>query len=41
MIIPHIIDQFVWDKIVNDLGAGPGGIKIWQNYNTESRAENP
>ena len=28
MIIPHIIDQFVWDKIVNHLGAGPRGIKI-------------
>ena len=28
MIIPHIIDQFVWNKIVADLGAGPKGIKI-------------
>ncbi|TRX58857.1 glycosyltransferase family 1 protein [Fulvivirga sp. M361] len=28
MIIPHIIDQFVWDKIIYDIGAGPKGIKI-------------
>jgi sterol 3beta-glucosyltransferase len=28
MVIPYIIDQFVWNKIVTDLGAGPGGIKI-------------
>lgn len=28
MIIPHIIDQFVWDKIIYELGAGPRGIKI-------------
>lgn len=28
MIIPHIIDQFVWNKIVSSLGAGPKGIKI-------------
>jgi sterol 3beta-glucosyltransferase len=28
MIIPHIIDQFVWDSIVAELGAGPGGVKI-------------
>jgi len=28
MVIPHIIDQFVWNKIVTDPGAGPGGIKI-------------
>ena len=28
MIIPHIIDQFVWNKIISDLGAGPKGIKI-------------
>jgi sterol 3beta-glucosyltransferase len=27
MIIPHIIDQFVWDKIIYELGAGPRGIK--------------
>jgi len=28
MIIPHVIDQFVWNKIVYDMGAGPKGIKI-------------
>ena len=28
MIIPHIIDQFVWNKIVSDIGAGPKGIDI-------------
>jgi UDP:flavonoid glycosyltransferase YjiC (YdhE family) len=28
MIIPHIIDQFVWNKIIYDKGAGPKGIKI-------------
>lgn len=28
LIIPHIIDQFVWDKLVSDLGAGPKGVKI-------------
>ena len=28
MIIPHIIDQFVWNKIASDLGVGPKGIKI-------------
>ncbi len=28
MIIPHIIDQFVWNKIINNMGAGPKGIKI-------------
>ena len=33
MIIPHIVDQFVWNRIVSDLGAGPGGIKI-TNINT-------
>jgi len=25
MIVPHIIDQFVWNKIVHRLGAGPRG----------------
>lgn len=25
MIIPHIIDQFVWNKIIHSLGAGPMG----------------
>lgn len=28
MIIPHIIDQFVWDKIIYEMGAGPRGIKV-------------
>lgn len=28
MIIPHIIDQFVWDTITSGLGVGPKGIKI-------------
>ena len=27
MIIPHILDQFVWDRIVSEKGAGPRGIK--------------
>ena len=27
MVIPHIIDQFVWDKIIYEIGAGPKGIK--------------
>ena len=28
MIIPHFIDQFVWDKMISDLGVGPKGVKI-------------
>jgi sterol 3beta-glucosyltransferase len=28
MIIPHIIDQFVWNKIIHETGAGPKGIRI-------------
>jgi len=28
MIIPHVVDQFVWDKIIYDLSVGPRGIKI-------------
>lgn len=28
LIVPHIIDQFVWNKIVADQGTGPEGIKI-------------
>jgi len=28
IIIPHIIDQFVWNKIIYEMGAGPKGIKI-------------
>ncbi len=28
LIIPHIIDQFVWNKIIHEKGAGPRGINI-------------
>lgn len=28
LIIPHIIDQFVWNKIIYSKGVGPKGIKI-------------
>lgn len=28
LIIPHFMDQFVWDKIISDLGVGPKGVKI-------------
>ncbi len=28
MTVPHIIDQFVWDKLVAERGAGPRGIRI-------------
>ncbi len=28
MIIPHVVDQFMWDKIIYDLGVGPRVIKI-------------
>ena len=28
MIIPHILDQFVWNKIIYETGAGPKGIRI-------------
>jgi UDP:flavonoid glycosyltransferase YjiC (YdhE family) len=28
MIIPHIIDQFVWNNIISNLGVGPKGVKI-------------
>ncbi len=34
LIIPHIIDQFVWNSVIADLGAGPKGIKI-SKINTE------
>ncbi|MCB0637587.1 MAG: glycosyltransferase, partial [Lewinella sp.] len=37
LIIPHIIDQFVWNSLVHELGAGPKGIKI--NRLTGSRLE--
>lgn len=30
MIIPHIIDQFVWNKMIRDLGVGPLGCDISQ-----------
>ena len=28
MIVPHFIDQFIWDKMIYDMGVGPKGIKI-------------
>ena len=28
MIIPHIIDQFVWNNIIAKTGCGPKGIRI-------------
>jgi UDP:flavonoid glycosyltransferase YjiC (YdhE family) len=28
LVIPHFIDQFVWDDIISTLGLGPKGIKI-------------
>jgi len=28
MIIPHIIDQFAWNEIIVQVGAGPNGIQI-------------
>jgi UDP:flavonoid glycosyltransferase YjiC (YdhE family) len=28
MIIPHIIDQFVWNNIIFELGSGPKGMQI-------------
>ena len=28
MIIPHIIDQFVWSKIIQRLGVGPKGVRV-------------
>ncbi|MBW1846954.1 MAG: glycosyltransferase, partial [Deltaproteobacteria bacterium] len=28
MIIPHMFDQFDWDKIIFDMGVGPKGVKI-------------
>jgi UDP:flavonoid glycosyltransferase YjiC (YdhE family) len=30
LIIPHIIDQFAWNNIVKELGAGPNGDKVGQ-----------
>lgn len=31
MIIPHLIDQFVWNRIVTEKGAGPKGVIIREN----------
>lgn len=28
MLIPHVIDQYIWNDIISDLGAGPKGIQI-------------
>ncbi len=28
LIIPHIIDQFIWNKLIKERGLGPEGIKI-------------
>jgi UDP:flavonoid glycosyltransferase YjiC (YdhE family) len=28
LILPHVIDQFAWNALVYDLGAGPKGIAI-------------
>ena len=28
LIIPHFVDQFIWDEIISELGLGPKGIKI-------------
>ncbi|QCK15183.1 glycosyltransferase [Mangrovivirga cuniculi] len=28
LIVPHIIDQFLWNKLIYEKGAGPRGIKI-------------
>ena len=28
MIIPHVVDQFVWNRIVYEKGAGPKGISV-------------
>lgn len=30
MIIPHIIDQFVWDRIIAEEGVGPRGVNIYK-----------
>jgi UDP:flavonoid glycosyltransferase YjiC (YdhE family) len=39
MIIPHFMDQFVWDKIIPELGVGPKGIRIGRitNKNLEPK----
>lgn len=28
MIIPHIVDQFIWNKLIAEKGVGPKGLKI-------------
>jgi len=28
LLIPHFIDQFIWDKIISEQGLGPSGIRI-------------
>jgi len=28
LIVPHIIDQFIWNDLIHNLGAGPKGISI-------------
>ncbi|NBB88725.1 MAG: hypothetical protein GVX96_02915 [Bacteroidetes bacterium] len=28
LIVPHIIDQFAWNRLVHRIGAGPKGISI-------------
>jgi len=42
MVIPHIIDQFVWNKIIYNMGIGPKGIKIGKitTNNLESKILN-
>ena len=37
MIVPHIIDQFVWNRIIHRLGAGPKGPRI--NKFTQNKLE--
>jgi UDP:flavonoid glycosyltransferase YjiC (YdhE family) len=28
LIIPHIVDQFIWNALIHDMGLGPKGINI-------------
>ena len=37
MVVPHIIDQFAWSRIVEELGVGPAGLSIGEF--TASRLE--
>lgn len=41
LIIPHFIDQFIWDEIISELGLGPKGIKISRitNKNLEPKVQ--